>query len=96
MTAKVVIDSNATGLKNYSSGNDYAPGNPGFHTGQQQTREVSAIAKVNTRNLSIPGLGLGETGVIAKNDINESNQAYPEHNVLPVMIYIGGVTQAYF
>lgn len=96
LTATVVIDSDATGLKNYSSWNDNLPSNPGFHTGERQTRLVNGVAKVNTRSLSIPGLKIRETGDIAKEDVDEDNQAYPEHNVLPVMIYIGGVTQAYF
>ena len=96
LTATVAIDSDATGLKSYSGTNDHAPGNPGFHIGDQQNRTVKGEAEINTRSLSIPGLGLGETGDIAKEDVDEDHQAYPEHNVLPVMIYIGGVTQAYF
>lgn len=96
LTATVVIDSDATGLKNYNGWNDNPPSNPGFHTGERQTRLVNGVAKVNTRSLSIPGLKIRETGDIAKEDVDEDHQAYPEHNVLPVMIYIGGVTQAYF
>lgn len=96
LTATVAIDSDATGLKSYQGTNDHAPGNPGFHIGDQQNRTVKGKAEINTRSLSIPGLGLGEVGDIAKEDVDEDHQAYPEHNVLPVMIYIGGVTQAYF
>lgn len=102
LSATVVIDSNATGLKNYESINNSPPGNPGFHKGHSKTRQVKGEAKVNTRSLSIPGLRLGkisgiaEEDIVAEEDINEGNQAYPEHNVFPVMIYIGGVTQAYF
>lgn len=97
LTAEVVIDSDATDLKSYGGVNDVkVPGNPGFHNGNDKTRSVKGVAKVNTRSLSIPGLRMEETGDKAEEDINEDNQAYPEHNVFPVMIYIGGVTQAYF
>lgn len=67
----------------------------GFHNGNYHTEQHTVNATIQTTSLSFPAVNTTLTPSSAT-IISESNQPYPKHNVIPVMVYIGGVTRKYF
>lgn len=90
---QVKLDSSVNPIGTNSSINDDVNRqNKGVHHGSLKSKEVTVDVTINTSNMTFPAISTN--GI--SSGVSQSDQPCPRHNVIPVMIYIGGVTRKYF